>query len=113
MNTKTVSVLLLVHNISLTDAIKEDIRERLAKLSEHATRLKSVQLSIHYQNHKSHTEQFELQAIIHVGRKYFKSRVVTSDYYEGIGRLEHSLLRDVRRCNRMFKTRRQASSIKQ
>lgn len=94
------------HHISVTDAMDNVVREKLAKIERHFDQIQSIQVILSLDNsgaNKSH----KAEAIIRVAGQEMFVQALDDDMYRAIGEMTDKLERQVRK----YKTKQERKKI--
>lgn len=93
-------------NLELTEAIKNYVREKAAKLFEHNDRIIRANFDLEYIPTKAPERSFVAKSTIEIAGPNIVLSVTSADLYKSIDELIDKLIRQIRRAHRLEKEKR-------
>jgi len=93
-------------NLELTEAIKNYVREKAAKLFEHNDRIIRANFDLEYIPTKAPEQSFVAKSTIEIAGPNIVLSVTSADLYKSIDELMDKLIRQIRRAHRPEKEKR-------
>jgi ribosomal subunit interface protein len=96
--------------MELTDAIKDVVRDKMAKLFKHEPQIVRLRVELIHDTHKVHPKVFTARGQIAVNGPNVVVGVMSDDLYGAVDELVNKLDRQLRRRSRELKSRRKTAS---
>ena len=93
-------------NLELTDALKNYVKEKAAKLFEHNDRIIRANFDLEYIPTKAPEQSFVAKSTIEIAGPNIVLSVTSADLYKSIDDLVDKLIRQIRRAHRLEKEKR-------
>lgn len=93
-------------NLTLTEALKNYVREKATKLFDHNDRIIRANFALEYIPTKAPEQSFVAKSTIEVAGSNIVLSVKSADLYKSIDELIDKLIRQIRRAHRLEKEKR-------
>ncbi|MDR2513311.1 MAG: ribosome-associated translation inhibitor RaiA [Puniceicoccales bacterium] len=93
-------------NLNLTEAIKDHVNTKLAKVFKHNERIIRINVELEYQPSHKHQNEFIAKGQVELRGAPIAVRVESDDLYKSIDALNEKLTRQIRRRHRLEKEKR-------
>ncbi|MDR0535334.1 MAG: ribosome-associated translation inhibitor RaiA [Puniceicoccales bacterium] len=93
-------------NLDLTEALKEHVTGKLAKVIKHNERIVRINVELEYRPSHKHHNEFVAKAQVEVRGPNIVVSIESDDLYKSIDALSEKLTRQVRRRHRLEKEKR-------
>ncbi|MDR2982198.1 MAG: ribosome-associated translation inhibitor RaiA [Puniceicoccales bacterium] len=100
------TILITGLNLDLTDALKDSVNEKMAKLFKHNEKIVRLHIELEYQPSRKRQGEFIAKGRIELRGPDVVVSVESDDLYKSIDILEEKLTRQIRRRHRLEKEKR-------
>lgn len=106
MHSRTNDIIISGHNLELTEALKNIVRDKSAKLFDHEEHIIRIRFELGYTQNVTKTEEFSAKGHIEIRGKPLIVQVASEDLYKSIDLVMDKLDRMLRRRSRLFRIKR-------
>lgn len=106
MNNRMNDIIISGHNLELTQALKDAVQSKMAKLFEHEGHIIRLRVELEYNHTKSHEGEFVAKGHIEIRGKDMIASAKSNDLYSSLDCLVEKLDRMIRRRSRLRELKR-------